>query len=203
MQTRYLALLGFVAASMLAAQPISVGVKGGVPITDPFTTSGSSLLNQIGSGNRWTVGPTVELRLPWRLGVEVDAFYRPLEATAPNFAASATANSWTFPVLLKWRILPGPIQPFVGAGPVFDWVSGVNVNPGTLGFNVGSNNSVVRGGGTIAGGVEFHAGHVILSPELRFSRYSAENLGSNLGNLLNFNQNQATFLLGISFGPKR
>lgn len=159
----------------------SIRVKGGVPITDPFTTSGDSLLNQIGGGNRWTAGPAVELCLPFRLRDR-----ELLDVPGPA----------------EWRIPPGPIQPFAGAGPVFDYVSGVNVHPGTLGFHVGGG-SVTRGGGTIAGGVEVHAGRVLLSPELRYSRYSAESLGANLGNLFTFNQNQATFLPGISFGGRR
>jgi len=55
------------------AQPFTFGVEVGVPLTgllsanDTFGTTASSYTN------RYLVGPTLELRLPFRLSVEVDA----------------------------------------------------------------------------------------------------------------------------------
>ena len=35
------------------------------------------------------------------------------------------ANSWEFPALIKFDVLPGPIRPFVGAGASFRHISGI------------------------------------------------------------------------------
>ena len=64
-----------------AAQSLSFGVKGGTPITDPFvlTTSPSSLNNYSFTKERYTVGPTFEIGLPFNLAFEADALYRRLD----------------------------------------------------------------------------------------------------------------------------
>jgi hypothetical protein len=58
----------------LTAQ-IHAGLKAGVPFTEITRTthSGAILVNL---PSRWTVGPMVELDLPFGFGVEVNALYR-------------------------------------------------------------------------------------------------------------------------------
>ena len=60
------------------AQPLSVGLKGGVPLSD-FTETVSKPLETFRTSRRLIVGPSLELRLPAGLGVEFDYSYRLLE----------------------------------------------------------------------------------------------------------------------------
>src|SRR6266568_8126524 len=73
MKSIALLLLG---SSALLAQPISFGVKVGVPLTDFIDTVNGSRTSVTTTTNRYIVGPTVELRLPAGFGVEADALYR-------------------------------------------------------------------------------------------------------------------------------
>src|SRR5258708_39098050 len=52
------------------AQLVSVGVKGGVSITEPGGYNDES--------RRYIVAPSVEVRLPFRFAAEVDALYTPI-----------------------------------------------------------------------------------------------------------------------------
>jgi hypothetical protein len=68
----------FLFATPAFPQLISVGVKGGVPLTDPWQVFGAgSLRPQMSYGvRRYVVGPTAEVHLPLHLSFEVDALYR-------------------------------------------------------------------------------------------------------------------------------
>lgn len=119
---------------MLApAQIVSFGVKTGEPLTSalPYSDYGSNLLDT----GRWTIGPTVELRLVHGFSLEVDALYRGYrQAGSYSFSASIADGTnlvnlipfsssyrqdtkvWDFPVLLKYRFTAGRVHPFVDAG---------------------------------------------------------------------------------------
>ena len=51
---------------------LSVGLKGGFPLTDSLSDSASK---------NYLIGPMAELNLPFGLAVEADALYRPLTLT--------------------------------------------------------------------------------------------------------------------------
>src|SRR5437870_3932168 len=98
-------LLGAVSAF---SQPFTFGVKGGVPLSDfvstaqsaiiaagPFFTSTSNASFST-STNRYIIGATAELRLPFGLGIEFDALYRHLhyqEILTSTGIASVFTNS--------------------------------------------------------------------------------------------------------------
>jgi hypothetical protein len=122
---------------MAAAQMVSVGVKGGIPLTQAVTGDYSTPGNMLDTG-RWTVGPTIELRLPFRFSLEADLLYRGyreqfsgsdpeviLSGTnvttypATFFSTQSNNKVWDLPLLLKYRIVPGRFQPFVDAGYTF------------------------------------------------------------------------------------
>ena len=72
---------------------------------------------------RYMVGPTLDVRLPLHLGVEVDALYRTFGYSNESgglLGAFANhrerSNSWEFPVIGKFHIPGGAIHPFVEAG---------------------------------------------------------------------------------------
>lgn len=122
-------------------QKLDFGVKGGIPVTDAFQTTGSYFNMSVGwsassATRRYTVGGMVELRLPHGFGVECDGLHKRLgfaNVTKTGGAiytyANASANSWEFPLLAKYRLPAIPaIHPYVDAGPSFRTLSGVSVS---------------------------------------------------------------------------
>jgi hypothetical protein len=181
------------------SQLISLGVKGGIPLTDPLST------RQGGSGGvghdvrRYLVGPTGELHLPFGFSVEVDALYRPLNYTEypTNLSplpgdyspVAHTGSDWQFPILAKYEFHKGIIvHPFVDGGVTYRHVSFSNVSLGdasTAGISVG-------------GGLTFRLLFVRLSPEFRYTRFPTDVFGSNF-NYVHSTSNQADFLVGLTF----
>ena len=164
-----------------------------------LTSDASATLH---SGTHFVLGPTVEFHFPAGVGVEFDALYRRLGyKAAGNLVDSVVSTSaptaWEFPLLLKYRV-PGPVvRPFLDAGVAFDRWSGVkqitNLDVVTKSSQSGGNTGLVLGGG-----IELHAAVVRISPEIRFTHWGSKDV-SGLGGLLRFNQNQAEFLIGITF----
>jgi hypothetical protein len=200
MRSLFLLLLG---AASVAAQPVSFGLKGGVPLTDFVDSVGNgSTLSLVQHPQRYIFGPEFELRLPWGFSIEVDALYRRVNyQVVPTTAAAVgtslvTSNDWEFPALLKYRFASrGPVRPFVDAGVAFDHLQGLTdtvtsavggqlKNPGTLGAVAGA-------------GLDVHFLMIHIAPELRYTRWTSQHF--NLANVLTSNQNQAEFLVGITF----
>ena len=76
---RFGATLLFLVLTMPAfSQEVHWGVKGGTPVTDYFRTAGNSELQRgyATKINRYTVGPTLEVDLPFRLGLEFGMLYK-------------------------------------------------------------------------------------------------------------------------------
>ena len=214
MRPLFLLLLG---AASAHAQPFSFGLKGGLPMTDFLSTGQSSIesLSFTSSTNRYIVGPTAELRLPFGFGVEVDALYRHFnyaESGVINGAATllntnTTSSAWEFPLLLKYR-LPGKIiHPYVDGGVAWDTLSGLTqaitrtTGSGTSKSSTGNPTELVNStsrGFVLGAGISIKALVIRISPEVRYTRWGARHfLDPNGG--LSSNQNQAEFLLGITF----
>ena len=51
------------------SQPFTYGIRGGLPMTDFIATVQSGSASASSTTNRYIVGPTAELRLPFGLGV--------------------------------------------------------------------------------------------------------------------------------------
>jgi hypothetical protein len=191
-----------------ATQRIGIGIKAGLPITDLFVVNNSEagLNNFTFNAQRYTLGPTFELRLRHSLAVEADGLYRHLTyASNPfgfdTFRAATAANSWEFPLLLKRHLLKVPIHSFGDLGVSLRRVSGSTnftndvfqstqeplelVHRWSTGF--------VAGGG---GDLRFRAIHV--QPEIRYTRWLRENFSSANG-VLESNLNTIDFLLGVTF----
>jgi hypothetical protein len=120
---------------------VSVGVKGGFPLTESFedtTVRGPASLADFllgtafslqtrahSASNEFVVGPTIEMHLPVGFSVEADGLYRPLQLTEniyqPDLVrmVSTTHSSWEVALLGKYH-LPFPIvRPYIAAGPSF------------------------------------------------------------------------------------
>jgi opacity protein-like surface antigen len=206
-----LSLLLCAAAFTAAAQPISVGVKVGVPINDALDALKGNQSAYVSNTHRYLVGPTVQLNLPFRFSVEVDALYKRLGYEFDQFAGPGSptttrtvANSWEFPVLGKYAIIGGPLRPFVDAGANFRHISGVdqvrttlaavNVDVNPLEFNKDNDIGFVFGGG-----LEVKLGFIRITPELRYTRWGSENFRDPVASLLHSNKNQGDFILGLTF----
>ncbi len=206
----YLSAACFFLTASALAQPISFGVKAGVPITDAFQTVQGNSGSYFTNTKRYLIGPTVQVNLPGRFAIEVDALYKRIgyqyEQPSPRIVyAKTVANSWEFPVLVKWAILPGPVRPFVDAGAAWRHISGINqfrsvANAAGVEFNNATEfNKRNDIGFVFGGGVEFKLGRVRISPEIRYTRWGSESFRDPVNALLRTTRNQGDFILGFTF----
>lgn len=168
----------------LCAQPFSFGLKVGAPLNEAFTGNVSNLISH--DTQRWVIGPTAEVRVPFHLGIEADLLYR-------RYNIGGTVNHLEFPILVKYRFSGAPlVHPYVVAGPTFNHVS----DPGMFLDRPNASTAGVAFGG----GIEVRALLIRLAPELRYTHWNDKNINliqSNSG--LSSNQNQVEFLVGITF----
>jgi len=201
-------------ASAGMAGPLSVGIRGGIPLTDFFDNVNNGNFVLTSSTHRYIVGPTVELHLPGGFGIEVDALYRRLNYNS-SFSLTdiftnnrTTGNAWEFPLLVKYRIPSPVIRPFVDAGVAFDTLSGLKqtvvstVAPNRQTTTTTSTPSELSHNTTtgfvIGFGAEIKAILLHISPEFRYTRWGSSHFKIPNGASL-FNQNQAEFLVGFTF----
>lgn len=196
-----LPLLLFAGAALAFSQPFSAGLKAGIPLTD-FVNTVSGVTST--TTNRYLVGPEVELRLPFGFGVEFDVLYRhfdytdivgyviPVSRVAPA-AGTTTGHSgdWEFPLVAKYKFPTPVVRPYVEGGVAWDTLSG---SASTIG--IATQHTTVEGV-VLGAGVDIHALVIHIAPELRFTRWTSQHF--NIPNVLSSNQNQAEFLVGITF----
>jgi opacity protein-like surface antigen len=192
---RSLILAIFISANTLFGQSFSVGLKGGLGLTDSFAADSIDGNPLTGPGSKdYVIGPTFEIRLPFSLAVEADALYRPLHFNALQQSSSAggqSITSWEIPIVGKYRFHSPFVKPYVEAGPTFRALG--NLGPVVSAFN----EKISEKGFTIGAGVDFKIPFVRISPEIRYSHWGADN--TSLGNVVTSNQNQAELLVGVSF----
>ena len=194
-----LSLLGALflcAFSHANAQLFSFGVKGGVPLTDAYSTITTS--DSVGSAYKrlYLVGPTAEIHLPFHLSIEVDALYRrngfSERDVTPFFASAPTAvsvNDWQFPILAKAELHEGLLRPFIDGGLVYRHISANSFAPDKAN----------------TAGIAFGAGLTIkvllirISPEIRYTYWPTQPITLANTTSISSSNNQADFLLGITF----
>ena len=131
--------------------PLSIGVKSGIPISSasgvPAESNGcgstgcSQFSNYSSRTTHFTLGPTIELRLPRGFALEADGLYSRLNYDAFRFSSnpilidgmqffddqssfrSTKIERWQFPILLKWRFGNRRVRPFVSGGISVDHIS--------------------------------------------------------------------------------
>ena len=198
-------LLSFLLLLLLSTPAVGgdlfgIGLRAGVPLTDAFEAVNSSDFNFRSSTKRFTIGPSAELFLPFGLGLEADLLYRrtEMEVTTTDSPESLTepvttnqtVGVWEIPLMGKWRFPGGGLRPFIGAGgsyrsfgdlPAFS----TNLNDSGWGFLLGA-------------GLEIKVKRVRISPEIRYTRWGSGQNDTG-ASVLRYNQNQADFLLGVTF----
>jgi opacity protein-like surface antigen len=197
------------------AQLFSYGVKAGVPLTEFLDAAKSQQFAFNSTTNRFIVGPTAELHLPFGLGIEFDILYRHFDYNGSGTLAgivtssSATGNAWEFPLLAKYRFPKMKIvHPYVDAGVAWDKLSGLTqaitstVAPNRTATTSTSDpaqlNATATRGFVMGAGLSVKVLVIHLSPEVRFTRWGAQHFIDPSG-LLHSNLSQGEFLLGITF----
>jgi hypothetical protein len=195
------------AAAPLFAQSFSVGVKAGVPLTNANSTidfggGNSSTAYQ----NRYLVGPTAEIHLPFNLSFEIDALYRHSGTTAVSGFVLSGLNErthtgdWQFPLLAKYEFSKAPIRPFVDAGVLYRHLS-ISGHALETYLPVGSQSVNVSSSSNLAGiaagaGITLKILKLRLSPEIRYSHWFNTSNDAPPGTSLN--GNQADLLVGFT-----
>jgi hypothetical protein len=171
--------LGILFLSVAAyAQPLSIGLKLGVPATEAFKViQAQSIANQ--QNLIW--GPYLELRLPGGNGIEIDALRRKYD-----FGTSGTTNSWEFPVVLKHRIGEGMARPYFEGGAAFSKLSDIQLSTLKNRQNYGL---------VVGGGVEIKFLFLKLSPEVRYTAWARTNFDGSIQT----KKNQLAVLMGFGF----
>jgi hypothetical protein len=199
----------FLVCSPLLGQ-FSYGVIGGIPFNDLINGGlNTGTLTVADTSGRYTIGPTIQLALPFGLRLEVDALYRPasmnvtVPANTPNIVSppKTSGSQWRVPVLLQYRLSTRLLKPFVEVGYSYEY-AGIAPRSVTVSLSAGalSTSAIVitapsasRNGFVLGAGLDFKVPFVRLSPELRYTHQS--DLGS--GTLLT--NNETEFLFSIRF----
>jgi hypothetical protein len=194
-----------------AGQSLFIGVTGGGRPTDDVTSSATP------ESRRYAAGPTIEVGLPFGFAVEFDALYHRNGYLIgySNFAGSVIeserANSWEFPILLKYKLPVSKVKPFVEVGLAPRSISGtisesgVNVNiltgqvtpfSGSLKTDWSNSLGVVTGGG-----VQFGVGRLRVSPEVRYTHWTSTPINGSFGDGPSYSstQEQVDVLIGIGW----
>ena len=210
---RLVSLLALLSTSGFG-QFISVGVKGGVPLTDAYSTVSSGLLSATAYNRRYVVGPTAELHLPFHLSFEVDALYRRngFDYSAPpsqfftGFSSRTKVNDWEIPLLGKYTLGAGPFRPFLDAGLTYrhvsiaDFIGISGATKATTPFVPLDNPSIA--GFTLGGGLTLKLLLIRVSPEIRYTHWGSQafqGLTRTSTTPLSSTTDQADFLVGLTF----
>jgi opacity protein-like surface antigen len=173
----------FLFPTLAAAQPFGLGLKLGTTLNNAISAVSTE---SVPDDHHFVVGPYFELRLPLHLAVEVDA----LHESSLYSGVSNAGSTWQFPVMAKYKLLKGPVKPYVEGGIAFSHLTDLKEIPD---LNHASNFGVVLGAG-----VEVKLLAPRLSAEIRYNGWAFKNLQSPTG-LFESNQNQVAILLGLGF----
>lgn len=179
---------------------LSYGLLIGTPLTDVTETTTIAGINYLKNSTLFTIGPSLQVKLPAGFRVEVDALYRPVAyqiATAlPNvlLTTNVSGSQWRFPVLLQYHIGKYPlIKPYAEAGLSFDHLMDLGQAAKLLPTQAGAIVKTTDAGLVLGFGADIKVPFLKISPEIRYTRqFSSEFYG--IAEL-----NQAEFLVGIRF----
>lgn len=203
------ALWAFTSAA-LVAQPLYVGVKGGLLLT-PSSESSRATGRQGQTDTqlelrRYSVGPSLEVALPARWRIETGLLYRSFEAHQVNLLGDAfrtftslNDKRWEIPLALRREFSPGSVRPFASGGGV--WTRCVRDIEVLTADNLSQPPIQTMGkwsetdnlfGWTGSAGVRFRAPMGLkITPEVRYTRWTAKRWLPS--------QNQVDLFLGIGF----
>ena len=175
------------------SQMFSFGVKVGTPLTTPYTTEFISNGGASAGEQRLTIGPTIEVHLPFHLSLEVDALWR--QSSFSEIGANinylhSSVNDWQVPVMANYERTLGPIHPFIDGGVVYRHVSTDSSQPP-------SNPSTA--GVTVGGGVMLKLRRLRLSPGFRYTKWPRPIFSPAYAGPVISRSNQVDLLVGVTF----
>jgi|SRR5579859_6339449 len=199
----------FLHLGLCHAQRISVGAEAGVPVTESFDTGFIYRGSFDPTTVRYVVGPAVGVSLGHRFAAEVSALYQPFSFRQSNIMGTPSSwktagNFWQFPLLLKYRLLEGPIAPYITAGPSLQLATNITqsfitiIDPTPVVSHPQPDRRVIAGF-TAGAGLGFSLGHLRISPEVRYTRWAAENFNFTQTNHVGTNLNQVQILVAFMF----
>jgi hypothetical protein len=193
--------------------PVQIGLKGGMPLSNTFSTSGAGGLKFSSADRRYIVGATGEFRIFGPVSFEVDTLFRRVgfDYSGPDIDGVSTlrrstvANWWEFPGLFKVKLGKGTVRPFVDVGASLRHISSIRETTYTVAnfAPIINDNSVVLNHRNSFGGVAGVGANLVykklrFSPEARYTRWANEAFYSGSG-LLHTNKDQVDFLVGFTF----
>ncbi len=198
------------AGALCAFPQFSAGLKAGVPATDFFDTVRTPNFGFNSQTKRYIIGPMVELWLPGGLGFEFDALYRRLNYESDLTIGDVftnnrtTGNAWEFPLLAKYRFGTPLIKPYILGGVAWNTLTGLrqDITSAITGTSSTDEPAELRErtttGIVLGAGLEVRAIVIRISPEVRYTRWGAEQFRDANG-ALRWNRNQAEVLVGFTF----
>ena len=221
------ALLFILAPGILSCQELRLGVQGGAPFGDFFQQGGYR--GHFGSADYtskpvpYTVGPTAEFGSAY-LSVVASALYQrfhysfageSVTSSLTIFSSKTTGNAWSFPILLKWRPLRSRPMYLLG-GPVIRHLSGLHqIEHDRLGVGIAEHSTTIDTaspadlrkrwypGLELGGGYNFRFSKFRISPEIRYTRWTANIAGDRdifrLLRPLQFPANRIELLVGVTY----
>ena len=188
----------------LLAQPVSLGIRLGVPVTSTITATPPPQASQ----SRFTAGPLLEIRLCRSAALALDFL---MQHTALSIGAAGPQSAgvwrWDAPITLVYRFRA---RPFFRAGVAVNRVFAVN-GAGECGHGPFGETFYCLGGeplaelrhrsttGFVAGtGWRFRLGRTRIDPEVRWTRWKDRNFGVSDA-AVRSNLNEVSLLAGIVF----
>ncbi len=168
-------------------QRVSVGVVVGATVTPdlrtvnpPFPFAGSSSSNAAA----FLLGAMVEVGIARGVFIEGDAIHQPMSSTSRGngYTSTQSFNTWSFPLLGKYKFSTHGMKPFLEAGPAFRGAKAV----------IGSSPYGVTAGA----GIETHLWKLAIAPSLRYTHWGPTS--GPYDSFVSF-QNQVAVLAGVSF----
>ncbi len=166
---------------------IDLGVRGGLPFGDAFESLRTSNF-EVKGRNRFVIGPTLEIRLPAGLGVNLDFLYRRYQFQTIRDSGTTTegAGQFEIPIMLRYHF-PGVLaRPFIAGGPVWSTITGLNSTRNSTGIALGA-------------GIDIHVPFAHITPELRYTRRFQDTTVSTPSAALRSLSNQVDLMVGFTF----
>jgi hypothetical protein len=164
------------------SQTVFVGGVAGGRVTDDVAGAARP------ESRRYIVGPMIELGLPLGFAVEFEAIYHRHGYSADGFNMAQfqidreRANSWEFPILLRYKIPVPTIRPFLEVGVAPRTISGTisraftgcdviigqcSISQTTVATEWANSTGIVAGVG-----IQFGLGRLRFSPEGRYTHWN-------------------------------
>jgi opacity protein-like surface antigen len=163
---------------------VGIGIIGGGQLRSWFDTVKNPSATLEDTSGRFMIGGAVQFHLGPRFLIEADAMRRGFGVRSTGsllgvgFASSSSGTSWEFPVMLKRRFMDETdhVRPFLGAGLSVRHITEnyavtlTSASSSSSASSQGSNSF----GGTLGAGLDFRFKVFKISPELRYTLWTAD-----------------------------